>query len=243
MLFSIIAIVTVVLPNKYQSIATVLIEQSEIPDDFVQTTVLAGTRQQLGETTERVLTTDNLRAIIEKHGLYPDLVEESSIDEVAREARRSVKVELVTVAARAEAICRTVRSASSWPTRAPRQRRRDRRKELTELFLRENTIQRQQAARETTRFVTQEADRLSREISEVEDRLAAFKEANMNVLPEMQNLNMNLLQRAEEQLERNDQDLREVGRADRQPSVPAGRDESIASPGSGSWHSRRNMLH
>jgi uncharacterized protein involved in exopolysaccharide biosynthesis len=98
MLFSIIAIVTVVLPNKYQSIATVLIEQSEIPDDFVQTTVRAGTRQQLGETTERVLTTENLRAIIEKHGLYPELVEETSIDEVAREARRSVKVELVSSA-------------------------------------------------------------------------------------------------------------------------------------------------
>ena len=211
LLFSIIAIVTVVLPNKYQSIATVLIEQSEIPDDFVQTTVRAGTRQQLGETTERVLTTGNLRAIIEKHGLYPDLVEESSIDEVAREARRSVQVELVSSDRPGGgnlpdgAIGFVVAYESPSPEAA-----RIVAKELTELFLRENTSQRQQAARETTRFVTQEADRLSREISAVEDRLSAFKEANRNVLPEMQNLNMNLLRRAEEQLERNDQDLREI---------------------------------
>ena len=210
-LFSIITIVTVVLPNKYVSIATVLIEQSEIPGDFVQTTVLAGTRQQLGATTERVLTTENLRVIIEKHGLYPELVEETSIDEVAHAARRSVQVELTSRGERGGgglpdgAVGFVVAYESPSPEAA-----RIVAQELTEMFLRENTMQRQQAAGDTTRFVTQEAGRLAREIREVEDRLAAFKEANRNVLPEMQNLNMNLLRRAEEQLERNDQDLRQM---------------------------------
>lgn len=209
-LFSIIAVVAMVLPNQYQSVARVMIEQSEIPEDFVQTTVLAGVRQQLGETTERVLTTDNLRAIIEEHGLYPELVEETSIDEVARMARGSVRVELVSsdqagsgLPDGAVGFIVAYESPSPETSRIIAQG-------LTELFLRENAIQRQQAARETTRFVTQEADRLSTEISEIEDRLAAFKEANRNVLPEMQNLNMNLLRRAEEQMERNDQDLREI---------------------------------
>ena len=209
-LFSIVAVVAAVLPNKYQSIATVLIEQSEIPDDFVRTTVLADTRQQLGATTERVRTTENLRAIIEKHGLYPDLVEETSIDEVARAARGSVQVEFMRSGQAGSglpegAIGFVVAYESPSPEAA-----RIVAQELTEMFLRENTMQRQQAAGDTTRFVTQEAGRLAREIREVEDRLAAFKEANRNVLPEMQNLNMNLLRRAEEQLERNDQDMRQM---------------------------------
>ena len=209
-LFSIVAVVAAVLPNKYESVARVMIEPSEIPDEFVRTTVLASTRQQLGATTERVLTTENFRAIIEKHGLYPELVEETSIDAVARAARGSARVAMISSAQGGSglpdgAIGFIVAYESPSPDTA-----RIVAQELTELFLRENTIQRRQAAGETTRFVTQEADRLSREISEVEDRLAAFKEANRNVLPEMQNLNMNLLRRAEEQLERNDQDLREM---------------------------------
>jgi polysaccharide biosynthesis transport protein len=82
--------------------------------------------------------------------------------------------------------------------------------ELTELFLKENVIQRQQAARETTRFLAQEADRLANEVSEIEARLASFRETHMNVLPEMQNTNLTLMQRAEERQQRNDEDLRAV---------------------------------
>jgi polysaccharide biosynthesis transport protein len=80
--------------------------------------------------------------------------------------------------------------------------------DLANLFLQENVLQRQESARETTRFLGQEGARLSRETVELEQRLAAFKEANMHSLPEMQNLNMNLMQRAEEELRRNDQDVR-----------------------------------
>ena len=208
LLFSIVAVVAAVLPNKYTSVARVMIEQAEIPDDFVRTTVLAGTRQQLGATTERVVTTENLRDIIEKHALYPDLVESSSIGEVARAVRTAVKVEF-TDGRRAGsglpegAVGFLVAYESLVPQAA--QIIVD---ELTALFLRENALQRQQAARETTQFLTRESDRLAKEISEVEARLALFKEANMNLLPENQNLNMQLMQRAEEQLQRNDQDLR-----------------------------------
>jgi len=51
LLFSIVAVVAAVLPNKYTSMARILVEHAEIPDEFVRTTVLAGTRQQLGATT------------------------------------------------------------------------------------------------------------------------------------------------------------------------------------------------
>jgi len=209
-IFAIVAVVAAVLPNHYESMARVMIEQSDIPDDFVQTTVRAGTRQQFGATAERVLTTENLRAIIEEHGLYRELVEETSIDHVARVARGSVRAELMRSEQGGSGLPEgSIGFFVAYESRSP-ETARIVAQDLTELFLRENASQRRQAARETTVFVSQEAARLSREINEVEDRLAAFKEANRNVLPEMQNLNMNLLRRAEEQLERNDEDLREL---------------------------------
>ena len=210
LLFTIIVAVAVALPNKYESIARVMIEQPEIPVEFVQTTVPVNTRLQLGATTESVLTTENLRAIIEKHGLYPELVEETSINDVARAARRSARVAMITSAQGGSGLPDgSIGFIVAYESPSP-ETARIVAQELTELFLRENALQRQRAARETTRFVAQEADRLAREIREVEDRLTKFKEANRNVLPEMQNLNMNLLRRAEEQLERNDQDLRQM---------------------------------
>lgn len=70
------------------------------------------------------------------------------------------------------------------------------------------TRQRQQTAQETTRFLAQEAQRLAEQVAEVESRLASFKEANRFSLPEMQDLNMTLMQRREDELRRNEQDQR-----------------------------------
>jgi polysaccharide biosynthesis transport protein len=81
---------------------------------------------------------------------------------------------------------------------------------LTALFLEENVRQRQQAARETTSFLSQEGDRLAEEVAEMEARLAAFKEANILSLPENQNLNLNVMQRTGDELRRNEQDLRTI---------------------------------
>jgi polysaccharide biosynthesis transport protein len=208
LLFSIVALVAAVLPNKYTSVARILIEQAEIPDEFVRTTILAGTRQQLGATTERVLTTENLQAIIEKHALYPDRVEKTSVGKVAGEMYASVKVEWTHSREPGSGLPEgAVGFLVAYKSRVP-ETAQIVVEDLTALFLRENALQRQQAARETTQFLTRESDRLAKEISEVEARLALFKEANMNVLPENQNLNMQLMQRAEEQFQRNDQDLR-----------------------------------
>jgi polysaccharide biosynthesis transport protein len=94
-LFSIIAIVVAILPNQYVSMARVMIEQRAIPDEFVRTTVLADSRRQLGAVSERVLTSENIRAIVEKHDLYPELVASTSIDEVVGMVRASVEVDMM----------------------------------------------------------------------------------------------------------------------------------------------------
>lgn len=209
-LFSIIAVVLALWPNKYQSVARIMIEQGEIPDDFVRTTVLASTRQQLGVTSERVLTADNIRTIIEKHDLYPELVEATSIGKVVGMVRASVKVEMMDYRERKSGLPEgAVGFVVAYKSESPEAAHKVA-EELTELFLKENVIQRQQAARETTRFLAQEANRLANEVGEVEARLALFRETHMNVLPEMQSTNLTLMQRAEERQQRNDEDLRAV---------------------------------
>jgi polysaccharide biosynthesis transport protein len=206
LLFALVALVTMLLPTKYESRAMILIEQPEIAADLVRTTVTGAAEQRVQVIGQSVLSQENLLAVIEKHDLYAEERQTDPIEDVIWAMRSNIRLEMVRGEGRgrgANAIAFVVAYESDSPAQSQQVVR-----ELSTLFLNENTLQRQQAARETTRFVVQEADRLSKEMVALEARLAAFKEANMTSLPEMQNLNMNLMQRTEEELRRNDQSVR-----------------------------------
>ena len=60
------------IPAKYLSRSTILIEQQEIPEDLVRSTVTSYADQRIETITQRVMTTSNLWQIVEKYDLYPD---------------------------------------------------------------------------------------------------------------------------------------------------------------------------
>ena len=61
------------LPAVYRSEATILIEQSSIPDDVVPTTVNSYVEEQIQIVAQRVLVRSNIVQIIEEFDLYPEL--------------------------------------------------------------------------------------------------------------------------------------------------------------------------
>jgi uncharacterized protein involved in exopolysaccharide biosynthesis len=72
--------------------------------------------------------------------------------------------------------------------------------ELTTLYLNENLKSRTEKATETYDFLTIESSRLGDEISRLEQLLAEFKEANINTLPELRDLNTQILERTEREI-------------------------------------------
>ena len=82
--------------------------------------------------------------------------------------------------------------------------------EITTLYLNENLESRRQTADDTATFLTAEGDRLSKQIDELDGKLAAFKEQNVNNLPELSQLNMQLMNRAEEELRETDTRMRSL---------------------------------
>lgn len=206
--FAIVAIVAMLLPNKYESRATILIEQPDIGVDLRATTVRGSSFQQLQIVGQRVLSRARLAELIEKHDLYAEEREFMPIDDVVGLMRERIQLETV----RGDPLRGRVPEGAiafivSYEGRSPELARQivD---ELTELFLSENVRQRQLAAQDTTRFLDQEADRLGEQVAEAEARLSAFRDQHRLSLPQMQEMNLNLLQRREDELRRNDQDLR-----------------------------------
>ena len=209
-IFATVAVVATLMPNTYSSQATILVEQPDVGADLVRTTVRPSSEEQLQIIGQRVINRSRLRELIEEFDLYPEERATMPIDDVVGLMRGDIQLAAIrgdplrgSVRSQGGGIAFTVVYASRSPDVAQQVVR-----ELTELFLSENTLQRQLAARETTRFIEQESARVARQVAEVEAQLAAFRAAHRDSLPEMQSLNRDLLQRREDELGRNEQSLR-----------------------------------
>lgn len=193
------------LPPLYRSTATILIEQQEVPEELVRSTVSSYADERIQTITQRVLTIANLQEIIEKFDLYPELRNQEPIDVVADRVREHFEVERVS-AARGRSLA-TIAFNISFDARSPIVAQAVA-TELSSLYLEANLKTRTESAADTTAFLSAEAERLAGEIGELEARIAEFKEAHMGRLPEQLDLNLDLMARAEQQIQ-------EIGRQTR----------------------------
>ena len=79
------------LPKIYRSTATILIE-TPIPTKFVESTVSQFAQEQIQSIYQRVMTTDNVLAIIEAHGLYKNTKED--LKNIKQESTKFEQAEL-----------------------------------------------------------------------------------------------------------------------------------------------------
>lgn len=194
------------LPALYESSGVLLVEQSEVPEDLVRSTIANLPDERVRRITERVLTDENLSAIAERHGLYPQL----DPHEAARETRRNVvtKAEDPTLLPSLIATNPSIIAFRIGFRHASPQTAQAVADDLVNLYLSENQRARQQLASETFEFLEAQAKRLEEQIAEQEVALANFKRENAGRLPELANMNMQLLDRTERELESTDAEIR-----------------------------------
>ena len=211
--FIIVAIIAVVIPPSYKSQATILIEQQEIPPDLVRSTVTSYADQRIQTISQRVMTTANLGKIIEKYDLYPDEREVYTLPTVVEEMREDIELNMISADVvdprSGRPTTATIAFTLSYENESPEKAQKVA-SELASLFLNENLEDRRKTAREASRFLSEESEKLARQISELESRLAEFKKVHGDNLPELQAVNREFLHRAEDQLVRTDQDLRSL---------------------------------
>ena len=206
---------TLLLEDQYRSTATIAIERPEIPENLVRTTVATyDTDLRIFRIRDRVLSGSGIEELITEYGLYKDYVAENSVSAAVGEFRDDV--EIITVQARedlaiknqGETIAFDVSYYGETPVKAAQIASR-----LADAFLDENRRSRNKSVEDTLAFFQRDADRLALKISEAESKLADFKERNVGALPESSNVNVQMLDRAERELddvEREIRDLRET---------------------------------
>ncbi len=200
-------------PPTYHSAATILIEEQEIPAELVQSTVTSYAVQRIEEIKQRVMTRNKMTEIIEKYNLYEDERKRQTSEEIINSMREDIFVTPIgaeVVDPRSgrpsyATIAFTLGFNGENPTKTQKVA-----SELTTMFLQENLENRASKASETYKFLTDEANRLSDQISQLDARLAQFKMENKERLPELQTLNTALLQRVERDLEETRDEIREL---------------------------------
>jgi uncharacterized protein involved in exopolysaccharide biosynthesis len=197
------AVLALALPARFQSTATILIEQQEVPSDMVRAAITSFADQRIQIISQRVMTSQNLLDIVSRYDLYADerqrLTREAIVDKMRADVSfRMISADVIDPRSGTPREA-TIAFAVSFTSPSPEQAARVA-NELTTLYLNENLSSRARLAEETSGFLKSESDRLSRRIAELEGKLARFKEKNGELLPELEQLNMQLLDRTEQEL-------------------------------------------
>ena len=202
-IFLFTVIIAFILPPEYKSSSTILIEQQEIPPELVQSTVTSYAAERIQSIQARVMSRTNLLKIIDKFNLYKDEREFKTTEEIIEEMQDNVGLDIISADVVDPRTGRpsvaTIAFSLSFVGENPTQVQRVT-NELTSLYLNENVSSRSQKAAETSEFFKEETQRLSDQIDELEAKLADFKTKNSNSLPELQSLNLQMLQKMESEL-------------------------------------------
>ncbi len=214
-IFSVIIFITVsvafLLPAVYKSSSTILIEQQEIPPELVMSTVTSYAAERIQTIQARVMSRTNLLKIIDKFKLYENERKFETTEEIIEKMHEDVSMDIIS----AEVVDpRTGRPSSAtiaftlaFKGESPSVVQRVA-NELASLYLNENLTSRAQKASETSIFFKEETVRLGNQIDSLESKLASFKQKHADALPELQQLNLSVLQRKESELATIDASLR-----------------------------------
>jgi succinoglycan biosynthesis transport protein ExoP len=202
--------VALALPPVFRSTATILIQEQEIPQELVRSTVTSFADERIQVISQQVMTRSVLLDLVDKYGLYGSARQRDTSEEILDRMRRDIKLVPISADVTDRRTGSQIKSTIAFTLSFESEVAASAQKianELTTLFLNENVKNRQQKAAETSSFLQEELDRLNKHISEVEQRLADFKRRNQGRLPELNIVNQQSSDRTENELLRNDRDI------------------------------------
>ncbi len=202
-IFAISVLVAFLLPPVYRSTATILIEEQEIPQHLIRSTITSYAWQRIQTIAQEVMTRANLLDLVNKYDLYADKRRTETSDEIVKRMQDDIRLDAInanvidprTGQPRPATIAFTLSYDGESPGVAQKVDN-----ELMTLFLNQNLKTRTEQATGTYDFLSDEARRLKDHIADLETKMAAFKEKNLNSLPDVQQLNMQLLDRTQTDL-------------------------------------------
>ena len=191
-------------PATYRSTATILIEQQELPSDLVRSTVTSFADERVQTISQRVMTTETQLGIFRRYDLYQKERSRETRDQIIKQMRDDIGVKMISAdvvdprsgAPTKATIAFTVSFADPSPDEAAKVAN-----ELTTLFLNDNVETRTQLADGAATFLQAQVTQVSQHLGKVESELSAFEGKHFDALPDLTQLNLQLINTTEQELQ------------------------------------------
>ena len=200
-------------PATYQSSSTILIEEQQIPQEFVRSTVTGFADQRIQSLTQQILSRVKLWEIIQQFKLYPQLQEKYTREEILEKMRDNIKLETISAEIgdpkkrRGGQPSVTIAFSIAYRGDNPGMVQKVS-GTLASLYLEQNLKTREAQAQSTTKFLEAELKELQERIQNLGSKITAFKEHNDGLLPEQQRFNQEQVARLDIEIKQLDNNIR-----------------------------------
>ncbi len=191
------------LPSVYESTGTILIEQQNIPDDLVQSTITSYADERIQVISQRVMSTDNLAGLVQRHKLYGYGQDDEPIISKVRELKDSIVIEPISADVFNQSSGRPGQATIAFTVTVRHESPEvvhNLATEVSDLFLEENKRSRAEQTLGTVAFLESQAAAYQSEIDRIDAEIAGFKSRYQGMLPENVSFTLQSLDRVERQL-------------------------------------------
>ena len=199
--FFIAVVLALALSPVYKSTATILIEEQDIPTDYVKATVTTFAEQQLQIIRQRIMTSTKLVEIINRYNLYAELKDRETTEEIVDGMRKDINLDPISVDVvdpkTGHPSTATIAFTLSYEGKNNANKVQQIANVLTSLFLEENIKVRERQASDISRFLEDEMKKVKVDLNDIDKRMAAYKNRHITVLPELLQVNLSTLNNLE----------------------------------------------
>jgi polysaccharide chain length determinant protein (PEP-CTERM system associated) len=191
------------IPPTYKSEALILVEQQQVPEQYVVPNVTVSLQDRLQSMTQQILSRTRLQATIDRFHLYQSRHGLVPAGDAVEHMRKDIKIDLVDSAARPGQLTAFKIDYSAGSPQLARQVN----SELTSLFIEENLKMQQQLSESTTAFLQSQLADARIKLEEQEAKVRAFKASHFGDLPSQSEANVQILSGLQTQLLSTQRDL------------------------------------
>ena len=185
-----------ILPPRYKSMTTILVEQPTMPQTYVVPNVSDDLQVRLESIKTQLESQTRLLTIINDLHLYTGNKNAATIDAKVNQMRSDIAVDVVRDPARQEISAFTISYTGNNPRVAQAVTG-----ELTTQFISENNRVRQEESQGTTSFISDQLDQARQSLSEQEAKVHEFEAQHQGALPTQEASNLQILSGLQSQLQ------------------------------------------
>jgi len=189
------------IPATYVSQAEIIVEQQQVPTEFVTPNVQTTAEQQLQTMTQQILSRPRLQSIIDQYHLYshqnPIIALFEPSDHV-QQMRKDIQIGLVVTPGKQQQQQLTGFTIS-YGARSPEVASAIV-SQLANFFINQNMITQQERSQSTTTFLASQLSDAKAHLDQQEQAVRAFKAAHLGELPDQLQSNLQILSGLQSQL-------------------------------------------